>query len=262
MPYPFWPLLGLGTLVVIVTMALLFALSLRHRNFSYVDIGWSANFTVLALLYGLLGPGDPVRRALIATLFSLWSLRLTLHLTRRIAGQPEEGRYVELRRRWGASGNLNLRFFVFFEFQALLDAFLALPLLIACLNPAPGIHPLEWAGLCVFATGLLGESRADAELAAFKRNPANRGAVCDVGLWRYSRHPNYFFEWLIWAGYALFALASPRGLLALAMPALMLHFLLNVTGVRPTEAQALRSKGDRYREYQARTSAFFPWFPR
>jgi steroid 5-alpha reductase family enzyme len=94
------------------------------------------------------------------------------------------------------------------------------------------------------------------------RDPANRGGVCDRGLWRYSRHPNYFFEWLIWIAYALFAFAAPFGALALAMPAVMLHFLVNVTGLKATEEQALRSKGERYRLYQARTSAFVPWFPR
>ena len=114
----------------------------------------------------------------------------------------------------------------------------------------------------LFLIGLIGESTADAQLAAFKRNPANKGGVCDAGLWRYSRHPNYFFEWLIWIAYAVFALASPYGWIALAMPVLMLHFLINVTGLKATEEQALRTKGERYRLYQARTSGFIPWIPR
>jgi steroid 5-alpha reductase family enzyme len=135
-------------------------------------------------------------------------------------------------------------------------------MLIACLNPEPRLHVLEVAGVAIWLTGLLGESVADGQLAAFKRNASNRGKVCDVGLWRYSRHPNYFFEWTIWIGYAVFALASPWGWLALAMPALMLHFLINVTGVKATEEQALRSKGELYREYQRRTSMFVPLPPR
>ena len=147
----------------------------------------------------------------------------------------------------------------FFMLQAALNVFLSLPLLVACLNPAPGIGMLEWLGVAIWALGLAGETLADRQLARFRADPANRGRVCTVGLWRYSRRPNYFFEWTIWVAYAAFALGSPPwGWAGLAMPALMLHFLLNVTGVRATEAQALRSKGAAYREYQRRTSAFVP----
>jgi steroid 5-alpha reductase family enzyme len=257
-----WIALGIGTAAVVLVMFLLWLLSLRNDNFSYVDIGWSVNFAVLGVLYALLAPGYPLRRMLIAGMFSVHGLRLAAHLAGRIIGQPEEGRYVELRRRWGASGNLNLKFLAFFEFQAVLNALLSLPLLLACFNRAPQLHVLEIAAVSVFLIGIAGESLADAQLNAFKRNPAHKGAVCDVGLWRYSRHPNYFFEWLIWIAYALFALSAPYGWLALAMPFLMLHFLINVTGVKATEEQALRSKGDRYRVYQSRTSSFVPWFPR
>ncbi|MBS0394386.1 MAG: DUF1295 domain-containing protein [Proteobacteria bacterium] len=246
-------------------MTALWWLGIRARNFSYVDVGWSANFALLALLCGALGAGAPLRRAVIGAMYALWGLRLALHLAHRIAGQPEEGRYVELRRRWGADGEraLNARMYQFYLLQAGLDVLLALPLLLACQNRAPALAPVEWAGLAVWAVGLAGESLADRQLARFKADPARRGQVCEVGLWRYSRHPNYFFEWTIWVGYALFALGSPPfGALALGLPLLMLHFLVNVTGVRATEEQALRSKGDAYRDYQRRVSAFVPLPPR
>ena len=257
-----WALLLLGTLVVVLIMLGLWWLGIRNHNFSYVDIGWSGNFAVLAVLYAALAPGHLPRRVLIASMFAAHGLRLGWHLAKRIIGEPEEGRYTQLRKEWGASGNLNLKFLGFFEFQAVLNAFLTLPLLLACFNRAPQLHPLEIAGAALFVAGLLGETVADAQLAAFKRDPANKGAVCDVGLWRYSRHPNYFFEWLIWIAYAVFAVASPHGWIAMAMPVLMLHFLINVTGIKATEEQALRSKGERYRLYQARTSGFVPWFPK
>ncbi len=252
---PFW-LATIGTLTVFLIMTALWLLGIRNRNFSYVDIGWSANFAVLALLYATFGEGWPTRKWVIAAMFSLWSLRLAGHLAKRIIGEPEEGRYVDLRQRWAS--NVNGKFFGFFQLQALLNVVLALPLLIACSNPEPRLQPLEVLGVAIWLVGLIGESLADGQLAAFKRNPAHRGKVCEVGLWRYSRHPNYFFEWTIWIGYAVFALASPWGWLALAMPALMLHFLINVTGVKATEEQALRSKGELYREYQKRTSMFIP----
>lgn len=249
-------LIALGTSLVVLIMTALWLLGIRNRNFSYVDIGWAANFAVLAALYASCADGWETRRWIIAAMYGLWSVRLAGHLARRIIGAPEEGRYVELRRRWAIG--LNAKFFGFFQLQALLDVVLALPLAIACFNPEPRLHPLEAAGVAIWLAGLIGESVADGQLAAFKRNASNRGKVCDIGLWRYSRHPNYFFEWLVWIGYAVFALASAWGWLALAMPLLMLHFLLNVTGVKATEAQALRSKGERYREYQQRTSVFVP----
>ena len=117
-------------------------------------------------------------------------------------------------------------------------------------------------GAVLWLLAVSGEALADAQLAAFQRDPANRGQVCDTGLWRTSRHPNYFFEWLTWVAYALFALASPWGWLGLIGPACILWLLLRVTGLPTTEAQSLRSRGDAYRRYQARTSAFVPWFPK
>jgi steroid 5-alpha reductase family enzyme len=267
-----WLLLLVGTAVVVLIMLGLWWLGIRNHNFSYVDIGWSGNFAVLAGLYALLAPGWLPRRTLIAAMFAAHGLRLGWHLAQRIIGEPEEGRYQQLRKDWGGNAShgdgraaahaLNLKFLGFFEFQAVLNAFLTLPLLIACFNDTPQFHVLEIAALAIFVVAIVGESTADAQLAAFKANPANHGGVCDAGLWRYSRHPNYFFEWLIWIAYAVFALASPWGFIALAMPALMLHFLINVTGLKATEEQALRSKGERYRRYQARTSGFVPWFPK
>jgi cyclopropane-fatty-acyl-phospholipid synthase len=251
-------LLLIGAAIVAVVMLALWLYGIRVRNFSYVDLGWAANFAVLAGCYFFLGSGDPLRRAVICTLYALWSLRLATHLARRIIGHAEEGRYVELRSRWGAGGQLNFNFFIFFQAQALLNMLFIVPLLLAVQNPAPQLHGLEWLAVGLWLVALGGESLADRQLAAFKRNPANKGKVCDIGLWGLSRHPNYFFEWLIWVAYALFALTAPLGWIALFMPALMLYLLLNITGVKPTEEQAVRSKGAAYRDYQARVNAFVP----
>jgi steroid 5-alpha reductase family enzyme len=258
-------LLAVATLLVVASMTSLFFLGLRRANFSYVDVGWSGNFTLLALFFGLFGGGDPGRRLLIGAMYGLWGLRLAWHLGRRILGEPEEGRYVELRRKWGAAGPaaFHRRMYRFYLIQAALDLVLALPLWIVAQNPAAAIAPLEWAALGLWTVALAGETLADAQLAAFKRSGVGHDQVCERGLWSWSRHPNYFFEWLVWVAYALAALASPPwGAVGLAMPALMLFFLLRVTGIPATEAQALRSKGDAYRDYQRRTSAFVPWPPR
>jgi len=255
-------LLFAAAVLALGLMAVAFLIARRIGNFSIVDIAWSFNFTPLALTFALLGSGVPLRRVLVAGMVALWSLRLTVHLARRIAAlhPVEEGRYLELRRLW--SDDVNGRFFRFFMLQGLLNAGLSTPFMFACLNPSPAPHPVEIIGLLVFALSLTGEAVADAQLDAFKKEASNRGKVCGAGLWRYSRHPNYFFEWLVWCGYALVATPVPFGWVSWACPALMLYFLLRVTGIPATEAQTVRSRGEAYLEYQRTTSAFVPWFPR
>ena len=253
---------ALAALLLVLVMAGVWRVAVRIRNAGIVDVAWSANFGLLALLAMAQGRGYLPRRLLIGGMTLLWSLRLAVYLYRRVMGHHpvEDGRYVRLRRDWAP--HADRRFFWFFEAQAALNLVLAAPLFLAAANPAPSVHLLEWAGLALWAVALAGESLADRQLDAFRRDPANRGKTCRAGLWRYSRHPNYFFEWLVWVAYFVFALASPWGWAAVYCPVLMLTFLFRVTGIPATEAQALKSRGDDYREYQRTTSAFFPWFPR
>ncbi len=237
-------------------------LARRIDNYGIVDIAWSYAFAALALYYAFFAPGWPERKALITTMAVLWSLRLGTHLYRRVMGHHpvEDGRYVQLRRDW--AGNFATKMFGFFQLQAVSVVLLGVAFFIVCLNPSPRLHPFETAGAILWLLALAGESAADRQLAAFKRDAANKGRVCDAGLWRYSRHPNYFFEWLIWVAYFVFALASPFGWVAAIGPASILYLLLRVTGIPLTEEQSLRSKGDAYRRYQHTTSAFVPWFPK
>ena len=248
----------IGCALVVSMMLLLWLVHLLLNNASIVDPGWAYGLAILAVTYALLGTGYLWRRWLFAAMAAIWGLRLGTYLLIRVVGKPEEGRYQQLRKEWGS--NIGLKFLVFFEFQALLDLFLSLPFLVAALNPRPALDPLEYAGALLWLVALTGEAVADSQLAAFKRDPLSRGQVCQRGLWYYSRHPNYFFEWLIWVAWAVFALASPYGWLALACPMLMFYFLFRVTGIPATEAQSLRSKGEAYRRYQETTSAFVPWF--
>jgi steroid 5-alpha reductase family enzyme len=150
----------------------------------------------------------------------------------------------------------------FYLLQATWVVLFAVPQYVAMHNARPfGI--LDMTAIAIFAVSVIGESIADRQLARFRGDSANRGEVCQVGLWRYSRHPNYFFEWLHWFAYPLLAIGlGPAAYVALLGPALMLVFLLKITGVPPTELRALQSRGERYREYQRTTSAFFPWFPK
>jgi steroid 5-alpha reductase family enzyme len=252
-------LLALGALGALCALfAVLYGVARRLDNFGIVDIAWSYAFPMLALIYAAYGSGWPVRRALIAAMAGVWGLRLGTHLLVRIARKhPEEdGRYRQLRRDWGSSFQTKMA--GFFQLQAFSVVLLGYPFLAICSNPEPGLRPLEWAAAALWLAALGGEALADAQLSRFKRDTANAGGVCAAGLWRYSRHPNYFFEWLIWVSYFLFACASPWGWPALFSPACILFLLLRVTGIPATEEQSLRSKGDAYRRYQERTSAFLP----
>jgi steroid 5-alpha reductase family enzyme len=247
-----------GAVLVLAMMFALWLLHLGTNNASVVDPGWAFGVPLLAITYALMGSGFGWRRWLMAGMAAAWGIRLGVHLLVRIIGQPEEGRYQELRRQWKT--NLAFKFLLFFEFQGLLDLVLSLPFLFAAVNPVRKLSPLEYVGIAIWLVAIAGEAVADAQLAAFKRDPASHGKVCQRGLWKYSRHPNYFFEWLVWIAWAVFAIASPYGWLAIICPVLMFYFLFRVTGIPATEAQALRSKGEAYRRYQKTTSAFVPWF--
>ena len=245
-----------GAAAVCGLMFLLWLLHFPMRNASIVDPGWAAGMAILALIYGAMGDGYWPRSALTMAMGAVWGFRLAVYLSFRVLGHPEEGRYVEIRRKWGT--NIGFKFLMFFQGQALLCVLLGIPFYIAARNTVPGISALEYTGVAIWVVAVAGESVADAQLAAFKRSLANKGKTCRSGLWNYSRHPNYFFEWLVWMAFAVFA----HHWAALLSPALMLYFLLRVTGIPATEEQALRTKGDDYRDYQKRTSMFVPWFPK
>lgn len=222
-----------------------------------VDLAWAFGLATLAVLYAVVGEGWWVRKIFVAAMAGLWGYRLAFHLLGRIRTHGEDGRYVQLREQWKTS--LPRRFFFFYQYQAILNVILVFPFIVAVVNPTPELHLLEILGFVIWALAWIGESVADRQLRYFKADPNNRAKVCNVGLWQYSRHPNYFFEWLIWVSFFLFAAASPYGWLSVVCPLLMLYFLLRVTGIPMTEAQSIRSRGDAYREYQKTTSMFVPW---
>ena len=244
---------------VVLLMLAIWRLALRINNLGIVDIAWSLGFAPLAIFFAAAAPGDAIRRWLMAGMVTVWSVRLGLHLYFRVMGHHprEDVRYAELRAKWGK--NLSWNALLFFQFQAALMALLSILFLIVCLNDRPGISAIEWLGAAVWLTAVLGEAVADRQLQQFKKNPQRKGRVCQTGLWNYSRHPNYFFEWLVWVGFSVFALGSPFGCLTILCPALMLFFLLRVTGIPMTEALSVKNRGTEYLEYQRTTSAFVPW---
>ncbi|MEO8206121.1 MAG: DUF1295 domain-containing protein [Chthoniobacterales bacterium] len=254
--------LELGFLFAIAMMFVIWLIAVGIKNAGIVDIAWSLGFLPMALIATIFGSGDNTRKLLIGVMACLWSLRLGVYLWLRVMKHhPEEdGRYKTLREQFPR--HTNLMFLGFFELQAVLLVVLSVPFFLISQNQAPTLHPLEWIGFAIWIVAICGEAIADYQLHQFRMRPESRGHTCQIGLWHYSRHPNYFFEWLIWVAYFLFALASPWGWITLYCPLLMLYFLLRVTGIPATEAHAVKSRGEEYRKYQRTTSGFIPWFPK
>lgn len=253
--------LGIGWGVFIVVMATLWAVQRRTRDASVVDVAWSIGVAGLIATLAFVGTGDPWRRALVGAMGGVWGLRLAAHLFFDRGGKRgEDSRYRRMRDHLGDRADFG--FFWFFQAQALFVPIFALPVLPTVFNPRPAPSVTELIALAIFAISIGGETLADRQLSRFRHDPANKGKTCREGLWRYSRHPNYFFEWVHWWAYVPLAWGAPVAWLSLLGPVVMLVFLYRVTGIPYTEAQALESRGDDYRRYQETTSAFFPWFPR
>ena len=248
----------IGYAVLAVLMTVIWLEFRRINNAAIVDVGWGGGFVILGILYTALGDGLLERRILVGALMILWGGRLAWHLLqdRVLSGKPEDGRYQEIRARW--KDGINTKFFLFFQSQALLVVLFSIPMLLVASNTASTIGGLEWICVVIWLVGVVGESAADAQLKKFKDDPANKGKTCQAGLWKYSRHPNYFFEWVIWISFSLLAFGAPYGWIGLLSPIGMLYILLRVTGVSLTEEHALRTRGEEYRTYQQTTSMFIP----
>lgn len=245
-----------------VLMLLLWAWQVRSRDASVVDVAWAYAVGAAACAALALGDGDPGRRAALAVLAAAWSLRLGTHLLtdRMLKATGEDSRYRHWRELCGARWNAVA--FGFFQAQAVFVAIFALPAVAGGADPRPFGAWTDYAALAVWGAGLICECAADQQLARWRRDPANAGRTCRAGLWRYSRHPNYFGEWLQWLAWPLLALGSPLGWWLALHPLVVLVFLLYLTGIPHTERRALLSRGEDYRRYQRATSAFFPLPPR
>jgi steroid 5-alpha reductase family enzyme len=255
-----------------VLMAGAWLVQQRTGNSGWVDTIWT--FAV-----GLVGAGSalwPVadaapnaRQWLVAALVAIWSVRLGLHIAVRTAAIPDDPRYAAFAREWGVDSPR--RMFVFLQNQGFGSIPLVFAIFVAARFPQAALRIEDYLGALILLIGIAGEAFADAQLRNFRIDPANKGRVCDVGLWRWSRHPNYFFEWFGWLAYPVIAipigdplyypLYYPWGWASLLAPLFMYWILVHVTGIPPLEQQMLRSRGERYRDYQSRTSMFFPLPP-
>ncbi len=242
-----------------VVMAAAWALQRATGNAGWVDACWTFG-TGLCGAGGALAAGMAWRPVVAAVCIAAWALRLGLHIARRTARGPEDARYAAFRHEWGAA--FQRRMFRFLMIQAAAALPLIGAVILAARNPAPAPRAADLLAIVVLEVAVVGEAVADRQMERFRRDPAHRGQICDIGLWAMSRHPNYFFEWLGWLAYPLFAIdlgGWPWGWLALAAPAWMYWLLVHVSGIPPLEAAMLRSRPEAYRDYQTRTNAFFPW---
>ncbi|MFN4805961.1 MAG: DUF1295 domain-containing protein [Akkermansiaceae bacterium] len=243
--------------LIIFTAA--WALCVKLKNFSPVDAFWAYCIGLTAVFF--LISENPSTQPLIASiLISVWSVRLGYYLSRRINKHhpSEDSRYIKLREIW--SGKVNSMFLLFFLGQGLSVFVLALPFYLIAADPKPAYDLFPILGTVIACIGLIGETLADHQMSKFKASNPDPKSVCQIGLWKHSRHPNYFFESVIWIGFFVFALGSPWGWTTIYAPAIITYLLLKVTGIPPTEAAALLRKGDAYREYQRTTSPFIPSF--
>ena len=258
----FWIALITGGFSMAIIFALAWAWAVKGDNYSLVDAVWAFGIGVLGVGWLVLGGGFGMKYWVAAGLVGIWSGRLGWHLQRRIRRiHPEEdARYAKLREVW--TGRVASAFFWFFQAQAVSVVLLALPFLLIARDVDSAWGYWETAGLAITFLGIIGEGWADAQMAHFKVGNSDPSGVCQEGLWRYSRHPNYFFEAVIWLGFYTYACGSTMGWTMVHAPAMIIFLLVKVTGIPPTEAAAVLRKGDAYRRYQKSTSAFIPWFPK
>lgn len=258
--------LGAGVVAAMMcaAMSLAFLAEKRTGNSGWIDVVWTFGLgaTGCAVAIAPFGAGPSARRVLVAALVLAWALRLGLHIAGRTRGIVDDPRYARLKSDWGAAKDRQM--FRLLQMQALASIPLGVGILLAAHRPSPSLDLQDAAGVLIFVVGLAGGALADRQLRSFARDPAHRGRVCDTGLWGWSRHPNYFFECVLWCAYPVIAIAAagyPLGWIALAAPAFMTLLLTRVSGIPPLEEHMLAKYGADYRRYQSRVSALLPWPP-
>ena len=249
---------------MLVVMVGAWAYGLAVKNGGWTDVVWSfgTGFVLAAAAFLATGTDtSQARRLMIAAFMLIWGLRLGLYLAPRVAGHPEDPRYAAFR---ATAKNYPLTMLWVSLPQAPASALLGLSVVVAAQRPVPQLDLRDALALVVYLVAIVGETVSDAQMKRFRANPDNKGQVIETGLWAWSRHPNYFFQWLGWMAYPVMALdlSRPVTLLTLVAPAVMFGLLRYVSGVPPLEEAMLKSRGDKFRDYQKRVSVFFPLPPK
>ncbi len=247
-----------STIIVFIYFFLFFLVAQIIRNNSIVDMGWGAGFVLVALATLFIQGAYMERNLLLALLITIWGGRLTYYIVRRNWGKPEDFRYAKWRREWGR-WLVPRAFLQVFMLQGLLMLVIGYPIILVNANPQPGLNILDYLGLAVWIIGFYFESVSDKQMAEFKKDPANKGHIIKTGLWKYSRHPNYFGEATMWWGIFLLSLSVPLGWSGIISPLTITLLLLYVSGVPMLEKKY--KDNPEFQEYAKFTSKFFPWFP-
>lgn len=257
------PLLTVAVIAFVALIAIfsaVWAWQVKSKNAGMIDPIWAMSLGLLAVFIAVFARGDPDTRVIVGIGGLVWGMRLGVHLWKRNAGHDEDPRYHKFRVQWGA--NANKKMFWFFQLQVVISMLLSIAFFVPAyrLTPPSGI----WVALAVliWVVSIAGEALADQQLRIFKADPSNHGEVCRAGLWRYSRHPNYFFECVHWVAYIPLAAGSGPWIFAMLLPpVLMAWLLMKVSGVPMVEAESAKKRAG-YADYMRTTSALIPWPPR
>ncbi|KOV79949.1 DUF1295 domain-containing protein [Nocardia sp. NRRL S-836] len=243
---------------VLVSLTALFGYADRRGRYDLIDSAWGPGFAVIALVTFAFADGEPARNLLVTALTVIWGVRLGLHILLRNRGKDEDPRYRDILKR--AKGNPRLHMYRVYLLQAVLMWIVSLPVQVAQHLDAP-LGVVDWAGTTLWVVGFTIESVGDWQLSRFRADPANEGAVMDRGLWRYTRHPNYFGDAVVWWGLFLFAAHSWVAVLTITSPVVMTWLLAKGTG-KPLLERDIVARRPGYAEYVRRTSGFVPMPPR
>ena len=249
-----------------LAMSFAWATAMSTGRSGLIDATWSfavGAACVCVALWPIFDTDLPSRRGLVAAMAFVWSARLGVYIFRRSLGAADDPRYADLKRTWGADAPRRL--FLFLQAQAIAGWPLVGAALLAAHAPFRGLGRQDWIGAATLLVGLAGETLADWQMADFRSKPTNHGRICDIGLWAWSRHPNYFFEFVCWTSYPLIAIDfgghTPWGWIALAAPATMYWLLVHVSGAPPLEAHLARSRPQAFKDYSSRVGLFWPRWP-
>jgi len=250
-----------GFLVIMSMMTILWVISVFIKNVSIVDPFWSIGFLLAGIFYFLKTDGLEIRKLILLILLVIWSIRLSMYLGKRNWGEGEDFRYQQFRKDYGEHRYWWLSFFQVFLLQGVLCWLISAPLLAAMYYmPGTELNVFDYTAILIWVIGFTFEAGGDYQLARFKANSINKGTVLRTGLWKYTRHPNYFGDAMIWWAYGLFSLAT-GSYIPLLSSLLMTLLIIKISGVAMLERTLSKTK-PQYKEYIEKTSAFFPWFPK
>ena len=249
-------ILTIGFIFSFFIFVILLIVQIVKKDAGWVDVGWTSCLGLVVIALAIAGEGNIFRRVLVSSFLGFWSIRLVSYIIKdRLLKNHEDSRYENLRNHWGSKANK--RFFLFFTLQSFLVILFSIPFL-PIFNLEKPINIFDIFGILLWLIAISGEILADQQLSNFRNNPNNNLKVCRTGLWKYSRHPNFFFEWLQWVAFTFFCIGSEYYMISLVGPLFMYIFLMKISGIPWIEKQALKKRGAEYKKYQDEVPQFFP----